>query len=285
VRGRLVATGASFAEPASLSVQVIRTTGDRVLDRPLADVGGKGLFSKEIDEAMLAGRIDIAVHSVKDLPTWLPEGIVLAAVLPREDPRDVLIAAVSRIADLPPGAIVGTSSPRRQAQILARRPNLCISLLRGNVQTRLARVAEGAVAATLLARAGLCRLGLLDAGVIIEPEEMLPAVGQGAIGVTCRTGDAIVREMMASIDDPETMREITAERSMLAVLDGSCRTPIGGLARHERGVLILRGMVARPDGSLLLEGVRGGNLSDGPAMGRDLGRELRSRAGPGFFEP
>jgi hydroxymethylbilane synthase len=275
---------ASFADPGSLSIQVIRTTGDRVLDRSLADVGGKGLFSKEIDEAMLAGQIDIAVHSVKDLPTWLPDGFVLAAVLPREDPRDVLVAAVPRIADLPPAALVGTSSPRRQAQILARRPDLRISLLRGNVQTRLARVAEGAVAATLLARAGLCRLNLLDVGILLEPEEMLPAVGQGAIGITCRTDDATVRQMLASIDEPETMREITAERAMLAVLDGSCRTPIGGLARHEGGGLILRGMVARPDGSLMLEGVRKGSVSDGPAMGEDLGRELRSRAGPGFFE-
>lgn len=285
VRRRLGAADASFAEPAALAVEVIRTTGDRVLDRPLAEVGGKGLFSKEIDDAMLAGRIDIAVHSVKDLPTWLPEGIVLAAVLPRADPRDVLIAAVSRIADLPPGAVVGTSSPRRQAQILARRPDLCTALLRGNVHTRLARVAEGAIAATLLARAGLSRLGLADTGSVVEPDEMLPAVGQGAVGITCRTDDGAVRAMLATIDDAQAAREVTAERSMLAALDGSCRTPIGGLARHDRDGLTLRGVVARPDGSLILEGVRHGNLSDGPIMGEDLGRELRSRAGPNFFEP
>ena len=285
VRRRLAAADASFAEPAVLAVEVIRTTGDRVLDRPLAEVGGKGLFSKEIDDAMLAGRIDLAVHSVKDLPTWLPEGIVLAAVLPRADPRDVLIAAVPRIADLPAGAVVGTSSPRRQAQILARRPDLRTALLRGNVHTRLARVAEGAVAATLLARAGLSRLGLAETGSVVEPDEMLPAVGQGAVGITCRSDDGVVREILAAIDDAQAAREVTAERSMLSALDGSCRTPIGGLARHDRGGLTLRGVVARPDGSQMLDGIRYGNLSDGPAMGEDLGRELRSRAGPDFFEP
>lgn len=268
-----------------LAIEVIRTTGDRVLDRPLAEVGGKGLFSKEIDEAMLDGRIDIAVHSVKDLPTWLPDGIVLAAVLPREDPRDVLIAAVDRLVDLPAGALVGTSSPRRRAQILARRPELRVGLLRGNVHTRLARVREGVVEATLLARAGLRRLGLEAIGAALEVEEMVPAVGQGAVGVTCRADDASMREMLAMIDDAAAAREVIAERTMLALLDGSCRTPIGGLARHDgTGGLVLRGLVARPDGSRLLEGRRSGGIADGAAMGADLGRELRSRAGPGFFE-
>lgn len=283
VREALVAAGR--APQSAFSVEVIRTTGDRVLDRPLAEVGGKGLFSKEIDEAMLDGHIDIAVHSVKDLPTWLPDGIVLAAVLPREDPRDVLIAAVERLADLPAGALVGTSSPRRRAQILARRPELRVGLLRGNVHTRLARVREGSVAATLLARAGLRRLGLEAIGAALEVEEMVPAVGQGAVGVTCREDDALMREMLAAIDDAEAAREVIAERAMLALLDGSCRTPIGGLARHaETGGLELRGLVARPDGSRLLEGRRAGGIADGAAMGADLGRELRSRAGPGFFE-
>ena len=283
VRAGLVKAG--VAPEAAFTVEVIRTTGDRVVDRPLADVGGKGLFSKEIDEAMVDGRIDIAVHSVKDLPTWLPDGIVLAAVLPREDPRDVLIAGVGRIADLPAGALIGTSSPRRRAQILARRPDLRVGLLRGNVHTRLARVREGAVAATLLALAGLRRLGLEAIGAALEVEEMVPAVGQGAVGVTCREDDAAMRAMLAAIDDADGAREVIAERAMLALLDGSCRTPIGGLARHaETGGLVLRGLVARPDGSRLLEGLRSGGIADGAAMGADLGRELRSRAGPGFFE-
>ncbi|HYN38977.1 MAG TPA: hydroxymethylbilane synthase [Rhodospirillales bacterium] len=285
VRARLAAAEPALADPAALKVEVIRTTGDRVLDRPLADVGGKGLFSKEIDEAMLARGIDIAVHSVKDLPTWLPDGIVLAAVLPREDPRDVLIAAVARLADLPAGALIGTSSPRRQAQILARRPDLRVGLLRGNVHTRLARVAEGAVAATLLARAGLRRLGLDDVGAVLDPEAMLPAVGQGAVGITCRGEDTAVRALLQAIDDANAAREVAAERAMLAVLDGSCRTPIGGLARHVAGGrLVLRGLVARPDGSRLLEGERSGALGAGLAMGADLGGELRARAGDGFFE-
>ncbi|MBL8668231.1 MAG: hydroxymethylbilane synthase [Rhodospirillales bacterium] len=281
VRAKLVATGAG----AAFTIEPIRTTGDKVTDRPLAEVGGKGLFSKEIDEAMLDGRIDIAVHSVKDLPTWLPDGIVLAAVLPREDPRDVLIAAVDRLTELPSGALVGTSSPRRRAQILARRPDVRVGLLRGNVHTRLARVREGVVAATLLARAGLRRLGLEAVGAALEIDEMLPAVGQGAVGVTCRAGDDLIREMLAAIDDAGAAREVTAERAMLALLDGSCRTPIGGLARHAGdGGLVLRGLVARPDGSRLIEGRRAGGIADGADMGADLGCELRSRAGPGFFE-
>ncbi|MBK8209521.1 MAG: hydroxymethylbilane synthase [Rhodospirillales bacterium] len=284
VRARLAGSDAALADRSRLSIEVIRTTGDRVLDRPLAEVGGKGLFSKEIDEAMLAGRIDIAVHSIKDLPTWLPDGIVLAAVLPREDPRDVLIAAVPRLADLPAGGVVGTSSPRRQAQILARRPDLEVALLRGNVHTRLSRVAEGVVTATLLAKAGLRRLGLDHIGTMLDPEEMLPAVGQGAIGVTCRTDDVAVRTLLATIDDAQAAREVTTERAMLAVLDGSCRTPIGGLAQHiGGGTMDLRGLVASPDGSRVLEGFRSGGISEGRAMGEDLGRELRDRAGVGFF--
>jgi hydroxymethylbilane synthase len=265
-------------------VVVIRTTGDKVQDRPLHDIGGKGLFSKEIDEAMLAGRIDLAVHSVKDLPTWLPDGILLGAVLPREDPRDVLIASVARIVDLPSGAVVGTSSPRRRAQVLVRRPDLQVVPLRGNVQTRLAKAATGEVAATLLARAGLRRLGLGDAGTVLDPDEMLPAVGQGAIGVTCREDDVDMRAVVATATDAAASAEVSAERAMLAVLDGSCRTPIGGLARAEAAGLHLRGLIARPDGSHLVSGARHGAADAAEAMGEDLGQELRSRAGPGFFE-
>src|SRR5512132_1488260 len=266
-RARIAAALPALAEPGGFEVVVIRTTGDKGQDRPLHDIGGKGLFSKEIDEAMLAGRIDLAVHSVKDLPTWLPDGILLGAVLPREDPRDVLIASVARIVDLPSGIVVGTSSPRRRAQVLARRPDLRMVPLRGNVQTRLAKAASGEVAATLLARAGLRRLGLGDAGAVLDPDEMLPAVGQGAIGVTCREDDVDMRAVVATATDAAASAEVSAERAMLAVLDGSCRTPIGGLARAEAAGLHLRGLIARPDGSHLVSGARHGAADAAEAMG------------------
>jgi hydroxymethylbilane synthase len=227
----------------------------------------------------------LAVHSVKDLPTWLPAGILLGAVLPREDPRDVLIASVARIADLPSGAVLGTSSPRRQAQVLARRSDLRVVALRGNVHTRLRKAAAGEVAATLLARAGLRRLGIGETGAALDPEEMLPAVGQGAIGITCREDDREMRAVAAAVSDAAATAEVSAERAMLAALGGSCRTPIAGLARADAaGLLHLRGLVARPDGSLLLAGERHGPADAGEAMGEDLGRELRSRAGPEFFD-
>jgi hydroxymethylbilane synthase len=282
VRTRIVQALPPLVDAATLDVVVIRTTGDKVLDRPLADIGGKGLFSKEIDEAMLAGAIDLAVHSVKDLPTWLPAGLMLGAVLPREDPRDVLIAPVSRISDLPHGAVVGTSSPRRQAQVLARRSDLQVVPLRGNIQTRLRKLSAGEVAATLLARAGLLRLGL-ETGVVLDPNEMLPAVGQGAVGVTCREDDSEMRKLLAAVGDAAATAEVGAERAMLAALDGSCRTPIGGLARADSAALHLRGLVARPDGSHVFTAERRGSWDDGEAMGADLGRELRSRAGSDFF--
>jgi hydroxymethylbilane synthase len=281
-RAQIAASSSAFAGP--VDIVVIRTTGDKVLDRPLADIGGKGLFSKEIDEAMLAGAIDLAVHSVKDLPTWLPAGLTLAAVLEREDPRDVLIAPVARIADLPRAALVGTSSPRRQAQVLARRPDLRVVPLRGNVHTRLRKLAMGEVAATLLARAGLRRLGLDGTGAILDPDEMLPAVGQGAIGVTCREDDGEMRVLTAALSDDAAAVEVTAERAMLAALDGSCRTPIGGLARAEGKGLHLRGLVARPEGDRVFAAERHGAWADAEAIGRDLGNELRGRAGPDFFD-
>jgi hydroxymethylbilane synthase len=283
VRARMAAALPALAEPGAFEVVVIRTTGDKVQDRPLHEIGGKALFSKEIDDAMLAGRIDLAVHSVKDLPTWLPAGILLGAVLPREDPRDVLIASVAGIADLPSGAVFGTSSPRRQAQVLACRPDLRVVPLRGNVHSRLRKAASGEVAATLLARAGLRRLGLGEAGTVLDPEELLPAVGQGAIGVTCREDDGEMRALAATATDPAAAAEVSAERAMLAALGGSCRTPIGGLARVDAG-LHLRGLIARPDGSRLFAGERRGPADAGEAMGEDLGRELRSRAGPDFFD-
>ncbi len=285
VRDRLAAAHPRLSETGAVEVKAIRTTGDKVRDRPLAEIGGKGLFTKEIDEALLDGRIDLAVHSVKDLPTWLPDGIELAAFLPREDPRDVLLSPkANRLAELPAGSVVGTSSLRRQALILHARPDLTVVTFRGNVETRMQKLADGVVDATVLALAGLRRLGHAGpATAILEPEEMLPAVGQGAIGVTCRRGDRDRLDLLAAIHHPATGTCVTAERAMLAALEGSCRTPIAGLAESAAGNDIrLRGLIARPDGRVVLAAEREG--ADFEALGRALGEELRRRAGPGFFE-
>ncbi len=297
---RLVQTQPALGEPGAAEIVVIKTTGDRILDRPLAEVGGKGLFTKEIDEALLDRRIDLAVHSVKDLPTWLPAPIVLAATLAREDPRDALIASgVETIAALPRGCVVGTSSLRRQAQLLHHRPDLRVVPLRGNVATRLRKVADGALGATMLAVAGLNRLGRLkvaaDAGAgvprgAIRPvatEVMLPAVGQAAIGITCREDNEAVRMLLAAVDDRRAHVCISAERAMLTVLDGSCRTPIAGLALADDTLATLRvsGLIARPDGSQLITGRRSGGIDDALRLGRELGLELRAEGGPGFFAP
>ena len=275
-----------LAVPGALEVVVIRTTGDQAVDRPLAELGGKGLFCKEIEAALLAGDIDLAVHSMKDLPTWLPEGLIIGAVLPREDPRDVLIARAGEdLDDLPDAAVVGTASVRRRAQLLARRSDLRIVNFRGNVETRLRKLAAGEVNATVLALAGLKRLGIEPAGaVILAPEVMLPAVGQGAIGIECRENDDDARALLAAVDDPASSACLRAERALLAALDGSCDTPIAGHAELDGGGLSLRALIARPDGSECLRAARSGTIADGAALGRDAGRELKTRAGPGFFD-
>ncbi len=273
--------------PMATEIVVIKTTGDKVLDRPLADIGGKGLFSKEIDEALLDGRVDVAVHSMKDLETWLPGGIVLAAVPEREDPRDVFISdKAPSLDDLPAGAVVGTASLRRQAQILGRRPDLRVVTFRGNVQTRMRKLKDGEADATLLALAGLKRLGLADvATMILDPDVLVPAVGQGAIGVTCRKDDSAALALLAALDHAPSRDRVAAERAMLAALDGSCRTPIGGLAEIGKdGALTLRGLVARADGTEIFEATRTGPATEAEALGRDAGEELRQRAGPDFFE-
>ncbi|MBL6928400.1 MAG: hydroxymethylbilane synthase [Rhodospirillales bacterium] len=286
-RDRLMAADPALADPGALDIVVIKTTGDKVQDRALSEIGGKGLFTKEIDEAMLDGRIDLAVHSVKDVPTWLPDGIELACILPREDPRDVFL---SRKADgidgLAPGSVVGTASLRRQAQILNLRPDLKVSVFRGNVQTRMRKLDEGEVDATLLALAGLKRLGLADmATSIIDVSDILPAVGQGAVGITCRADDARARDLLAKIHDAETAACVAAERGLLEELDGSCRTPIAALATVSKdGVLALDGLLARPDGSTVLRARREGDPANGIELGRDAGRELAQRAGPGFID-
>jgi hydroxymethylbilane synthase len=282
----LGAAHADLAEPGALEVILVRTTGDRITDRPLAELGGKGLFCKELETALLERRIDLAVHSMKDLPTWLPEGLVIGAMLEREDFRDVLIArGAASLAGLPRGALVGTASLRRQAQLLARRPDLRVVSFRGNVDSRLKKLAAGEVDATLLALAGLRRLALDPGlGTPLAPEEMLPAVGQGAIGVECRGTDQAARALLAAIDHAETSVCVRAERALLAALDGSCHTPIAGLAEISQGTLRLRALVARPDGSLCLTTERRGERASGEALGRDAGEELRGRAGPGFFD-
>jgi hydroxymethylbilane synthase len=275
-----------LAAPGALEVVVIRTTGDRVVDRPLAELGGKGLFCKVLEAALLERRIDLAVHSMKDLPTWLPAGLAIGAMLPRADPRDVLIARACpcRIAELPQGAVVGTVSLRRRAQLLARRPDLGMTMLRGNLDTRLRKLEAGEVDATLLARAGLDRLGLQPAGsMTLEPDEMLPAVGQGAIGIECRADDTI-RTLLDAIDHASTSLCVAAERAMLDVLDGSCHTPIAGHARIQHGHMRLRGLVARPDGSETHATERVAPAAEGERLGRAVGQELRTRAGPGFFD-
>lgn len=283
LRRRLAAAHAM--DPAGLVVEVIRTSGDVIQDRPLADAGGKALFTKEIEEALLAGRIDVAVHSAKDLPTVLPPGLVLAACLPREDARDAFISRKARsIAALPQGAVLGTASLRRQAMVKRLRPDLRVETLRGNVETRLKKIAQGAADATLLALAGLRRLGLERAATaILDIEEFLPAVGQGAIAIETRQDDEPTRTLVAAIDHAETTTALTAERAFLAMLDGSCRTPIAGHATLAKGWLRFHGMIIRPDGSEAFETRREGAAADAVALGADAGRELKGRAAPDFF--
>jgi hydroxymethylbilane synthase len=274
-----------LAAPGVLELVVIRTTGDQVTDRPLAELGGKGLFCKELEAALLDRRIDLAVHSIKDLPTWLPEGLAIGAVLERADPRDVLIArSATTIALLPEAALIGTASVRRQAQLLAQRPDLRVVNFRGNVETRLRKLAAGEVDATLLARAGLDRLNLNEAGATtLSLEEMLPAVGQGAIGIECRADDPAALMRLGAIDHLESHACVRAERALLAALDGSCHTPIGGHARIADGSLHLRALIARLDGSECLRAERIGAPGDAEELGQHAGAELRARAGPGFF--
>ena len=263
----------------------IRTSGDRIQDRPLAEAGGKGLFTKEIEEALADGRIDLAVHSSKDMPTVLPSGLVLTAFLPREDARDAFVSRkASGIAALPRGATVGTASLRRQALLLRMRPDLKVVPLRGNVETRLRKLDEGVADATLLALAGLKRLGLADAAAaVLGIDEFLPAVGQGAIGIEAREDDARTRALLAAIDHADTATALAAERAFLAVLDGSCRTPIAGHATVVDGRVQFRGMIVKPDGSEAFEAERSGPAADAVALGADAGHELKGRAGPGFF--
>jgi hydroxymethylbilane synthase len=284
VRDRLAA--AAGLDGARIDIKVIRTTGDTIQDRPLAEAGGKGLFTKEIEEALESGVIDLAVHSAKDMPTVLPPGLVLAGFLPREDARDAFICRKADSLDaLPAGAVVGTASLRRQAMVKRLRQDLDVVTLRGNVETRLRKLDAGDVDATLLAVAGLKRLGLLAAATaILEVDDFLPAVGQGAIAIEARDDDADSRALVGAIDDADTATAVAAERAFLAVLDGSCRTPIGGHARLIGGMLRFQGMIARPDGTEAFDVFREGRREDAALLGADAGRELKERAGAKFFE-
>jgi len=287
-RARLSA--AFSIEKDAFEIVVIKTTGD---DRTLIDadialktIGNKGLFTKEIEEAMLAGAIDIAVHSTKDMPVEQPEGLVLDVFLPREDVRDAFVSIkYSGLADLPQGATVGTSSLRRRAQLMVKRPDLNVVEFRGNVQTRLKKLEEGVADATFLAMAGLNRMDMDEVPkTAIAPEDMLPAIAQGTIGIERRADDMRAQHMLAAIHDGPTGQRLAAERAFLAALDGSCETPIGGLAILEGDEIWLRGEILKPDGSQVFVGERRGAISDGAALGRALADELLGQAGPDFFE-
>lgn len=286
IQANMVRDGLIAAYPGLIvEITIIRTSGDRIQDRTLAEAGGKGLFTKEIEEAMLDGGIDIAVHSMKDVETWLPDGLVIETILPREDPRDAFLTRNNEtLAELQPGAVVGTSSLRRQAQILAARPDVSVQPLRGNVETRKRKLADGDCDATILAVAGLVRLGMNeDARRVMDMDVMLPAVAQGAVGVEHRENDTDMGDMLSSLHDHETATCVAAERAMLAALDGSCRTPIAGLATLAGSELQLTGLVASPDGKTVYRETHNGKAADAKEIGTALGNRLKDMAGPNFF--
>ena len=270
----------------SFEIVVISTSGDRILDRPLKEVGGKGLFTKEIEQEMLDGKIDIAVHSMKDMPVEQPDGLMLGCYLPREDVRDAFVSShFNNVSDLPIGSKVGTSSLRRKAQLKFFRPDLEVVEFRGNVQTRLKKLSDGVASCTFLAMAGLNRLGLADvAQSAINPSEMLPAIAQGAIGIEWREADKKTADILKKIHHEETAQQLNAERAFLAELDGSCQTPIAGLATIEGSSLKLTGQVLRTDGSDSISETASSNIEDGPELGRELAQKILAQAGPNFFD-
>ena len=281
VRDRLIAANPGL----TVEIAEITVVGDQIQDRALAEVGGKGLFTKELDRAILDGRCDAAVHSMKDMPVDQPEGLVLDCYLPREDVRDAFVSLNhDSLAALPEGAIVGTSSLRRRAQLAARRPDLKVVEFRGNVQTRMKKLQDGVADATFLAMAGLNRLGMADvARSAIDPDEMLPAVAQGAIGIERRMDDSNTAGLLEAIHDGVTGQRLTAERAFLEALDGSCETPIAGLATLDGGTLRLRGEVLRPDGSEVIADDRTCPVEDGAELGRVMAKDMLAQAGPDFF--
>ncbi|MCB1379243.1 MAG: hydroxymethylbilane synthase [Alphaproteobacteria bacterium] len=278
-RSRLMAAHA--LTESDIEIVVITTTGDRIRDRPLSEIGGKGLFTKEIEEALFAGDIHLAVHSMKDMPAQLPDGLVMAAYLPREDARDAFLSpVVASIDDLPMGATVGSSSVRRAAQLKRLRPDLDVIQFRGNVETRLRKLAEGVAQATFLACAGLNRLGLASKITSIVPiDKMLPAVAQGCIGIECRVADSVTRGMLDAINHGPTETVVTCERAFLAALDGSCRTPLAGHAVLEGGIIRFRGEALTHDGAHCFDTRRDGAPADAERMGREAGEEVKARGG------
>lgn len=283
-RARLMAAHGLPEE--AFAIEVISTSGDRIQDRPLSEAGGKGLFTKEIEEALLSGRIDLAVHSSKDVATRLPDGLELSAFLPREDARDAFIGRTAKtIADLPHGATVGSASLRRQALLLGKRPDLKLVLFRGNVQTRLDKLAAGQVDGTLLAYAGLKRVGRTDVITdLMSLEDFPPAPGQGAICIESRSGDEAIAALVAPLNHAETAAALACERAFLAALDGSCRTPIAGYAKVDGNRLAFSGTILRPDGSEAHSIVREGSVADAAAIGAGAGEAVRAKAGLKFFE-
>ncbi|MGE0240994.1 MAG: hydroxymethylbilane synthase [Parvibaculaceae bacterium] len=268
-------------DPAEIEIIAITTTGDKVRDRPLSEIGGKGLFTKEIEEALLSGAIDLAVHSMKDMPARLPDALVIAALLPREDARDALISPrCASIRGLPQACVVGSASVRRSAQLKRLRPDISVVNLRGNVETRLAKLDQGDVAATFLACAGLNRLGLAHRITAPVPEtDMLPAVAQGAIGIEIRAHDDFARELLAAVNDMPTETQVACERAFLATLDGSCRTPIAGHAVIRDNHLEFRGEALTLDGRMTFAAERTGALKDAARLGREAGEEVKAKGG------
>ncbi len=285
LKDRLIAAHGLDAD--GIEIVAIKTSGDTIVHLPLSEAGGKGLFTKELDLALLDGNIEMAVHSAKDLPTFLPAGIEIAGYLPRADVRDAWISPhAPHPLGLFPGSIVGTASLRRGAMVKRLRPDLKVTLLRGNVETRLAKVGRGEAAATLLALAGLKRLGLETAATaVLDVQEFVPAPGQGAIAITMRAGDDTMEDFLAPVLDAATGIALAAERAFVRVLDGSCKTPIGAYAYIEAGSVAFRAIVLKPDGSRFFETAASGPLAEAASLGEAAGHNLASRFPAGFFDP
>ncbi|CAJ1925718.1 unnamed protein product [Cylindrotheca closterium] len=287
-RRRLQDQFPELCEDGAIEICVLKTQGDMILDKSLMELGGKGLFTKELDVALLGDEVDICVHSMKDVPTWLPEGTILPCNLPREDTNDAFIykdGSVKRIEDLPDNSVIGTASLRRQAQLMAKNPTLKCVNFRGNVQTRLRKLEDGVVDATLLAIAGLKRMDMDDCATsVLEWDEMLPAVAQGAIGIQCRSDDERALKYIDALNDPDTKVCVDCERAFLEALDGNCKTPIAGQARVVDGKIVFRGLIAMPDGTQKFETEASGEIADAKKIGKEAGEKLKAEAGDKFFE-
>jgi hydroxymethylbilane synthase len=287
-RRRLQELFPEMNEDGAIEICVLKTQGDMILDKSLMELGGKGLFTKELDTALLGDEVDICVHSMKDVPTWLPDGTILPCTLPREDTNDAFISGnseIKKISDLPDNSVIGTASLRRQSQLLAQNPTFKCVNFRGNVQTRLRKLDDGVVDATLLAIAGLKRMDMDGCATsVLEWDEMLPAVAQGAIGIQCRSGDERSLKYILALNHEETKVCIDCERSFLEALDGNCKTPIAGQARIVDGKILFRGLIAMPDGSKKFETESEGEIADAVKIGREAGEKLKAEAGDQFFE-